>query len=997
MGEPARQIDENENEQPLTAYQRAQQQWGLQPTGLDNDDSDSPAETSDEKKSAREKADSRWGMDGDALKEAEKDPSSPKATDGDRSESSSIGGATQGPWLNKAAALKGRSTKRRNILAGSGIGLLVGGGIGFFSIIQGPLQIIHFSQLLQRFHFSNNEMFMDSRTGNMLRYLRNSDAPSRRNLGFLGNKIADKHIKSLEAAGMEFDFTNPRGAPSRRVTSITIDPSSESGQRMLASLKRNDIDFTKTSNGKFRVNVEGSGGTRRARLVMGAGVDALGLNRVSAAIASRNLKHRMGVNFKPLSNKVREASQDRRAYREKRRREMADADRNGTRRPPTTLRVPVDDSGNPTDRDGNPLSDSAAQDTREAVDAGNDVREGARQGGLSEARNRARSKNVGRGVGVVGVVCAARAVGDAAESLKYTNIILPMARIGMRVIATGGQTMAGMDMNSEELGVMIDSIKGWSSARSIQYELGEPMTGPDIPTAAKPSRVGDKHPFFNIIDNVPGLGAACSPAGQVALLAFSGIANIAAEVALRAGGAITGINPTEWIMEQAVRMIAGEEVDVEAEGPELANYANIGARLAARDAGAAIGGAELTSQDLALLNQERSLLEAANRQNHSFFARIFNIHDINSILGRMMIANPSLYSAQNVLRSAANLPLSLMSTLGSGFSNLLPITHAQTEPYDYGFDMAGFTVGEMDHPKLNDPYYVASVVEPNLDDWRQKYRNCFGTWIDEAGRLITMNEAENEKRYTDPEPVCDDPHRADDPNKEPSELQYFRMYLAYKISEATQACFENIDVSVCEEVGLGETGTLPPAPGEELGDLKCPANLEAHPTESGYFRMPASAPNSEYTVYSAVSRRWGSRELICVVHTVALAYNDAMQGKSKLRIGNLNTPPGRPSRSHRWGVGIDVSAAGEIQAASHNKSWKGRYSKDATVTLGKLFVDTGKIKNIWWCPPGDSSIQEIKQYAESKGTPINIKCISGHSDHFHVDLKDEYRLQAYSP
>jgi hypothetical protein len=187
--------------------------------------------------------------------------------------------------------------------------------------------------------------------------------------------------------------------------------------------------------------------------------------------------------------------------------------------------------------------------------------------------------------------------------------------------------------------------------------------------------------------------------------------------------------------------------------------------------------------------------------------------------------------------------------------------------------------------------------------------------------------------------------------------------------------------------------------GGMLDGIECPATMEAHPTEPGYFRMP-EAPNNEYLVYSIASRRWGSQEMVCALHSVALAYYEAMAGKSKLRIGNLNTPFDKPSRSHRWGVANDHSGFGEIQAASHVVPEKGTYSKEATVLLGKLWVDTEILSNIWWCPPpGDTSIQEILDYAQETqgGIEGQIKCVAGHKDHFHVDIKREFRLHIYSP
>ncbi len=190
------------------------------------------------------------------------------------------------------------------------------------------------------------------------------------------------------------------------------------------------------------------------------------------------------------------------------------------------------------------------------------------------------------------------------------------------------------------------------------------------------------------------------------------------------------------------------------------------------------------------------------------------------------------------------------------------------------------------------------------------------------------------------------------------------------------------------------TGTPGCHTSASLPGITCPAVLEPHTQRKGYFKLP-DAPAGEYTIYSSQSQRYGSQQLVCVLYSVALAFNNAMQGKSKLRIGDLNASG---HKSHNIGIAVDLSGEGELQVASHTKSWKGTYDKNATITLGKLFADTGVLRNIWWCPPrGDDSLQQILSYARTKGLEGQVKCISGHADHFHVDIKKEFQLEFWEP
>jgi hypothetical protein len=178
-----------------------------------------------------------------------------------------------------------------------------------------------------------------------------------------------------------------------------------------------------------------------------------------------------------------------------------------------------------------------------------------------------------------------------------------------------------------------------------------------------------------------------------------------------------------------------------------------------------------------------------------------------------------------------------------------------------------------------------------------------------------------------------------------------------------------------------------------LEGVVCPANLQAHPSRAGYYLLP-EAPNGEYNVYSSEEQRYGSKQLVCVIYSVALAFNNAMQGRSRLRIGDLNASG---HKTHNQGTAVDLSGEGELQVASHTADWKGTYDKDATILLGRLFADTGVLRNIWWCNPGDDSTEQITSYAESRGLEGDIRCIEGHSDHFHIDIYAEYRLEFWEP
>ncbi len=201
---------------------------------------------------------------------------------------------------------------------------------------------------------------------------------------------------------------------------------------------------------------------------------------------------------------------------------------------------------------------------------------------------------------------------------------------------------------------------------------------------------------------------------------------------------------------------------------------------------------------------------------------------------------------------------------------------------------------------------------------------------------------------------------------------------------------------------ISETPSAPPAdtsspsngcPSTGTGNIErveCPnegtAGLGLETKQVGdttYYKLP-DAPNGEYAIYATEKRRFGKKELVCAIYTVAKAYKAKYDGQSKVSVGDLNASG---HKSHNGGIAVDIDAPGKLYAADHTK---GNYSSEATVDFGKLWVDTGLVKNIWWCQPsGDTSTQQIIDYANAQGKPINMQCLSGHDNHFHVDINVE--------
>ncbi|MDP4038684.1 MAG: hypothetical protein Q8P54_01810 [bacterium] len=165
--------------------------------------------------------------------------------------------------------------------------------------------------------------------------------------------------------------------------------------------------------------------------------------------------------------------------------------------------------------------------------------------------------------------------------------------------------------------------------------------------------------------------------------------------------------------------------------------------------------------------------------------------------------------------------------------------------------------------------------------------------------------------------------------------------------------------------------------------LKYPPNL-GQPNELGYYQMPEPT-NDEYKFSGGAcpAQRWGSKELVGVIYTVAVNWKNKYPN-SRLVVGDLNASG---HKSHKWGVAVDITVS-DNSAAIIGKT-------EGSVELGKVFVNTGLIKSIWF---DDVNVNnQVKAYADSIGKPIIMESIGGHGTHFHVNIQDQFKGPVSEP
>jgi hypothetical protein len=365
-----------------------------------------------------------------------------------------------------------------------------------------------------------------------------------------------------------------------------------------------------------------------------------------------------------------------------------------------------------------------------------------------------------------------------------------------------------------------------------------------------------------------------------------------------------------------------------------------------------LGGKVLSDSEVAKIRQEQKELRRTAYETQPFLSRMFDKESEFSPMVKLAMAMPADKSSaiSNVTAKFSN-PLKLVSgVFGSLFSTSSVGAQVETKVVDdpFGIDQYGFP--DFDPSYLEDPeeYWAKCVAERLTNRWNEE--GAAGATFENGWQPV---------------------------NTKPN-----RCLLIQAAAGASGAMFTEDVLAPDERSGSSGTGgditTQPPVtPPPETG-LLSPPNL-GNGSSDGYYRMPSSSL-FEWNGGTPVDSRCGSKALVDVIYTVMVRWN-AIHPDHKIRLGDLNAPG---HLSHRNGVDVDIySVDGFMANVSGNR--------EASIELGKLFVDTGIVKEIYY---NDSAVQQaVNSYAASKGESSNFMYYQpGHEDHFHVRLDDRYRL-----
>jgi len=853
-------------------------------------------------------------------------------------------------------------TRKQKFIGGGATGLIVGVIFSLLTFFSGPLQIVHFSQLLQRFHFSNDSQFMDNRAGKIIKWAKTRNATERRHMGIFGNIIADHYATKFKEQGMEAKY-NSAG----RIDSIEIDTNTESGKIAHAKMEAAGAKIETIGDGKVKINLEGESAKFRRAAIKGM-VDASDLGKVSSAVASRVSKIRAAVDFHPLKNIARSADEKLYSAYAKRVQEKENQVRNGG----------LDEAAR-SPEEPKPGSDAAKAVDETATEVGGEV--------AAEAKVSKLSSNLKAGaVLAIPLVCGLYKIGESIPSIKHFKIVMPLIRTGMNIVIMGAQVMQGQDVNMDELGVISKDFydettkTSFLSAADIQSELGQPATGPKMPLSVNTDQPSFFAGISSTVKSVSVLGvhvgettcnALTSTAGGIvtdAITAAFAASGPIGFVAIFIGSQVVGSYVGSFINDVVDSLIVGAKQNVK--GALLGSYANYGARLAANDQAIAHGGTELTTTESVALKEDRNELLKNEEQHKSLFARYLDLSEPDSVASKTVFENPDLQGPQAVIASLIVNPFKIFSSLAR---NLIPKVSAATT-YDYGFPEFGFTLDELNDPDnlYDDPYAIAKEIEDPpgyLTELNDKYGNpCFGFTINpDTGALEPGNDI---KKYNEIDPKCKD--------RSNTELTKYRYYLVDMTAQKSLLCYEGLDEASCKELGFDTSSSQTTNPPPQSG-LETPPNMGGE-IANGYYKMP-DATRGEYEISSPDNNRCGSSTLINTIYTVSKRWY-AKYPNSKIRIGDLNAAAGHAS--HMNGVDVDIYT---IDKSAADVSGDTEKSKE----LGRMFADTGVIKVIFY---NDNAVQnDFNAYVQSKGLQSKMESWPGHENHFHVRIFDDFRLK----
>jgi lysozyme family protein len=721
----------------------------------------------------------------------------------------------------KKKKLFGKLTGRQKAVGGGLLGALVGLIIGLFSILQGPLQFIHLSQILSKFsRYSDNSISI--RTKSLFKYHRynaTGDIGETR-VGFVGSRQFAKVTSQLDAKGITIQRNTPNGRPS----AVIIDASKNPGLRGVtqaqteANIARHFGLETKNINragsGYFEIDVDGLN-SRRLRMLTSSTLGLLEDGKIQTAMNKRVIGKFWNAPslFHPLQ------------------RGAADLQ--------------------------NRWDTRVARITAEKERKNQDSKRAKLKADYENARQRLATRLSGAStflsgaLTVTGGLCVVKGAADLLPAVNYANVVVPAKEEAIDKIAIGSQVQTGDDFDMDILANVQESLVDdegrsiWSSQALNALEYGGKGDGYTINPGYKQAFTYDGGSIANLLrafetedavnedavreisneelENADESGAivggidatadtVCSPLGLVA----QGIAGVGL-VFLGPGGWV--VKSAQTLSSAAVfsgiiytinQMVSnlGEDMIEDFGGPQGGNLLAYGARASANMNARSMGGVALSESDELALWNEFEQREREEFMQRSFFARTFDVYENRSVASNLLRKTPppSRQSISNIAHSLVNPFNSLFSSISSVAT---PRALADEGNYNWGFPIYSIPPDVLENETYEDPYENAVVAERILQDelgdaddeadrdtYTGRAEACFGVRFqkDSNGWDVIPTEEVNPLEETYQGEDCSDM----------SDSNWVRMMLfVFDTSILTTIeCYEG-ETAACQKIGIG--------------------------------------------------------------------------------------------------------------------------------------------------------------------------------------------------
>ncbi len=660
------------------------------------------------------------------------------------------GGKSEGLFGNKKLSLKSWTRKKTATLAVTAV--IGGGGIFGFSILQGPFQLVHLSQILQS-NMRSGENDTDMRVRGIYKWIRTGDAGHTR-IGRVGEFIIKKQTAKWAKMGIDVE-TGPRFGTSQKIkmdlsksenpfhkyNGLSKATVADRLAKEFPGLDAKDIkvDFSNGRNASVSIDVSKlknpTADLHKLTSPDTSKIVAYGQKRVLKKFFGERLFHKFmrSNDAKATATAEANAAQENQDERKKNIHKAAEQARQKENR----------------------------QETRGKVME--------LKGKIGDMAGKKGVKLAGAGaMGGVSMLCLVK---DLSEIVPEYNKAFrdDSVNAAMDMISLGSQVQSGDDLSMSQVGGVVQNFEGkdgksiWS-AKALQATSGKTKpTGEDFDDSMKQAYSGDSK-WYTVNEYVekaiPAENFTCSGPVQLALTAGEIGLVVAASAATggAAGVAWQAAKGAAWAVGGAVVMnLAIKTITPDFQPPEVisgalgGNFIAYGAREAANVSARAQGGTELSNSESAMVDKQ--IVENSQKEfsQKSFFARMFDVNDYRSLasmsIDQINVRPQSMLSYLGSSLNFSNLISGISSTVSSKAS-------AANNDYSWGFNRYGLKQSVLNDSKYEDPIgnaekaLAAIKADPGLAD---RMKKCFGVELNEEQDGFTATEMpdQNDKDYAD--------------------------------------------------------------------------------------------------------------------------------------------------------------------------------------------------------------------------------------------------------